>query len=195
MRHDETTLLFCIFLAVLGIIILISAITTPVDSADIVQTSTKVTRIEDTRDGIPVALTFYYDENDIIVLAKVLYRECGAVKSVTEQACVGWTVCNWADVDGEDYVGMISKSAKSPGRFAWVQKTPVTDHLYRLASDILFRWNLEKNGYNVVGRVLPSDYYYFAGDGKHNYFRRNFRNDRDFWDYTLESPYELWAWQ
>lgn len=196
-KRGSITVLLCIAMIIMGLIVLVSVITSPVSGADVATTEKLelTTPLVDERNDIPITLTFYYDENDIVVLAKILYRECGAVKNVTEQACVAWTVCNWADVGGEDYVGMISKSAKSPNRFAWIAKTPVTDHLYRLASDVLFRWNLEKNGYNVVGRVLPSDYYYFAGDGKHNYFRRNFRNDRDFWDYTLESPYELGAWQ
>jgi len=187
---------FCLLLAFVGLIMLGWALSTPAESADITRSAIQRTtnEVKDSRDGIPVTLTFYYNEDDIITLAKLLYRECGAVKSVTEQACVAWTVCNWADEDGGDYVGMISKSAKTPNRFAYISKTPVTDHLYRLASDVLFRWNLEKNGYSVVGRVLPREYLYFGGDGKHNYFRRNFRNDRNFWDYSLESPYDGDDW-
>ena len=42
---------------------------------------------------------------------------------------------------------------------------------------------------NAVGRVLPSDYLWYRGDGRRNYFRDAYKGG-SVWDWTLESPYE-----
>lgn len=190
MKKRKYTKLIIAFTVVLVMIFSVITVGASTYGANVITKS--VIHTTEEKDEPPVMLVFYYDNEDIINMAKLLYRECGGVKNVTEQACVAWIACNWADAENDnDYVGMISESIKSAGRFAYSRKAPVTDHLYSLAADVLFRWNLEKNGYQVVGRVIPSDYLYFGGDGRHNYFRRQFRGDRDFWDYSLTSPYDL----
>ena len=65
----------------------------------------------------------------------------------------------------------------------------MTDELLGLAYDVLFRWIAEKDGEENCGRVLPAEYCYFIGDGKHNYFTAVWRGC-DYWDWTLETPYE-----
>lgn len=133
-------------------------------------------------------LKLYYTEEEKIMLAKVLYRECGAVKSVTAQACVAWTALNRVDYEGDVSLKTI---LTRPNQFVYDKNAPVTDHLYWLAGDVLTRWNNEKNGLASIGRVLPKEYRYFAsrGDGK-NYFRNKFKGDFDVWDFSLPSPYE-----
>lgn len=130
----------------------------------------------------------YYTEDEVVMLAKVLYRECRGIKSDTEKACVAWTVCN--RVGQMDSQNSIHEVIRYPGAFAYTEDTPVTDELYALALDVLGRWNAEKNGRIEVGRVLPVEYTYFSGDGKHNYFRNAYKGDYTIWDYSLPSPYE-----
>lgn len=131
-------------------------------------------------------ITIYYTEQDAIDIAKVLYNECRGVGSKTEQACVVWTVLNRADNQGIS----ISEVIRAKNQFAFSENTTVDDTLLDLASDVLWRWNSEKNGEAEVGRVLPRDYTYFAGRNGHNYFRNGFSGDYSIWDYSLESPYE-----
>lgn len=128
----------------------------------------------------------HYTEDDIIMLAKLLYNECRGVDSVTEQACVVWTVLNRVDHGGIS----IAEAITSPNQFAYSSSVPVWDNLYWLAEDVLSRWNAEQNGDTSVGRVLPPDYRWFGGDGKHNHFRNAYDGDYQIWDYSLESPYE-----
>ena len=128
----------------------------------------------------------YYEENDIIMLAKLMYQECGGIPSDTEKACVAWTVLNRVDDSG----GTISEVVTAPNQFAYYENKPVDDALYALAEDVLMRWNNEKNGEKDVGRVLPSDYLWFYGDGKHNHFRNAYQGNYSIWDYSLPSPYE-----
>lgn len=136
-------------------------------------------------ENIPPVLTVYYEDGDAEIIAKVLYGECRGVKSDTEKACVVWTILNRVD-NGQ---GSVKDVATKPMQFAYRENNPVTEELYNLASDVLERWNREKNGEHSVGRVLPENYRYFHGDGKKNYFRDKYKNGT-VWDYSYESPYE-----
>lgn len=132
----------------------------------------------------------YYTEEEVVMMAKLLYRECGGIPSDTEKACVAWCVCN--RVDSDEFDGdTITYVMTAPNQFAYVSDTPVRDDLYDLALDVLSRWNAERNGEVSVGRVLPKDYTYFHGDGTHNHFRNVYRGGNySTWDYSLPSPYE-----
>lgn len=131
----------------------------------------------------------YYTEDEVIMVAKVLKRECGGLPSVTEQACVAWAICN--RVDSDEFDGdTISEIVTARHQFAYYSNTEVDDELYELALDVLSRWNAERNGEVSVGRVLPKDYTYFTGDGVHNYFSNAYKGSYSIWDYSLPSPYE-----
>lgn len=131
----------------------------------------------------------YYTEDEVVMVAKVLQRECGGLPSVTEQACVAWTICN--RVDSDKFSGdTITEIVTARYQFAYYYDTPVADELYDLELDVLTRWNAERNGEVLVGRVLPKDYTYFTGDGVHNYFRNKYKGSYSIWDYSLPSPYE-----
>lgn len=135
------------------------------------------------------AEVIYYTEDEVVMVAKVLQRECGGLPSVTEQACVAWTICN--RVDSDEFDGdTVTEIVTARYQFAYYYNTPVTDELYALALDVLSRWNAERNGEVSVGRVLPKDYTYFTGNGVHNYFRNAYKGSYSIWDYSLPSPYE-----
>ena len=128
----------------------------------------------------------YYTEQDAIDIAKVLYHECRGVPSVTEQACVAWTVLNRVDL----YNSTVYAVVRAPHQFAFYESAPVHDDLLDLAYDVLDRWSHEKNGEINVGRVLPKEYIYFEGRNGHNHFRDNYSGSYNLWDYSLESPYK-----
>lgn len=128
----------------------------------------------------------HFEEGDIVMLAKLLYQECGGVKSTTEQACVAWTVLNRVDESGLT----IKEVVTAPNQFAYYDDRPIDGTLYRLAEDVLYRWNDEKNGGIDVGRVLPREYLWFSGDGEHNHFRNAYEGPFTTWNYTLDTPYE-----
>lgn len=142
--------------------------------------------VEPTED---IAVIMHYTEDEVVMIAKLLHRECGGVSSVTEQACVAWTVCN--RVDSDEFDGdTVTEIVTARCQFAYYYNTPVSDEFYELALDVLTRWNAERNGEESVGRVLPKEYTYFTGDGKHNYFRDTYKGNYSIWDYSLPSPYE-----
>lgn len=138
----------------------------------------------------PVDLTVGM-EKEITALAKTTYGESRGIASVTEQACVMWTILNRYDAGGYDSImDVITK----PNQFHYIKSNPTVDDygrdLEELAKDVLTRWLREKNGEIDVGRVLPSEYTFFHGKNKHNWFRRYYEHDGVYWNYSLESPYE-----
>lgn len=128
----------------------------------------------------------YYTDQDAVDIAKVLYHECRGIPSVTQKACVVWTILNRVDAWNSSVYVVVRK----PYQYAFSEYAPVWDELLHIAHDVLYRWNLEKNGETDVGRVLPKNYLYFEGDGNANYFKDNYPVAYNIWNYTLESPYE-----
>ena len=124
-------------------------------------------------------------DKELEMLAKVIYREARG-ESKEYQAAVAWCVLN--RVDSPRYASTIERVITSPNQFAWYPNTPVEEEHLNLAKDVVTRWLLEKEGYENVGRTLPDDYFFFAGDGVHNYFRKNF-DSTTYWNWELDSPY------
>lgn len=126
--------------------------------------------------------------DDIECLAKVLWNECRGVDSVDEQAAVAWCILN--RVDSERWPNTIQGVCKEQNQFAYTKDAPIDEGLLWLAEDVVERWQAEKDGDEVSGRVLPADYYFFSGNGKHNYFRQEYRSKAK-WDWQLSSPYKV----
>lgn len=123
--------------------------------------------------------------DEIEMLAKVIYREARG-GSKRSQSAVAWCVLNRVDAKG--YGNTIKKVITAPNQFAWYPDTPVTKAQKQIAKDVVIRWLLEKEGFEEVGRTLPKSYKFFSGDGKQNYFRKEFKSTT-FYDWSLESPY------
>lgn len=128
--------------------------------------------------------------SDVEYIAKTLYGECVGVKSDTEKAAVVWCILNRVDYKGYACGKSIEYVVTFPNQFqGYSPDHPVLDSLKNLAIDVLCRWHSEKEGETDVGRILPKEYIYFVGDGKANYFSKEYLGT-DYWDFSLESPYE-----
>ena len=126
-----------------------------------------------------------YTDADAVMIAKVLYNEARGIPSETEKACIIWVILNRVDAG---YSDTISGVITARYQFAYRCKTPIRDDLLSLSYDVLSRWQNEKNGQSDVGRVLPSDYLWYTGNGLHNYFRNSYAS-RTRWNYSLPTPY------
>ena len=123
-------------------------------------------------------------------LAKLLWGEARGIPSDTERAAVVWVVLNRVDSNDPYYPDTILGVVKQKGQFAGYNPNhPVDEHLLWLVDDVLYRWATDGEG-----RVLPSDYLFFASKASenyaHNYFRRLFNDPGPRWDWSLPSPYE-----
>lgn len=127
-----------------------------------------------------------WSEEEVDVLAKMVWGEARGVPSDTEKAACVWCALNRVD---QGY-GSITTVITAPYQFiGYDADNPIDDEIKALCEDVLTRWYAEKDGETNTGRVLPSDYLWFSGDGKHNYFRNAYKGG-ETWDWSLPSPYE-----
>lgn len=123
-------------------------------------------------------------ENEIVMMAKILYQEARGISNKDHVAAVAWCVLNRVDHHDSTIAAMIT----APNQFAWAESAPVQKHYLSIADDVVTRWLLEKLGKDDIGRILPKEYRYFFGDNGINYFTQKWR-DTSFWDWSLNSPY------
>jgi len=144
---------------------------------EVVEIETGVSEIE---------FDYKYTNIEAIYIAKTIGVEAPYCAKM-EQAAVAWCILNRVD-NGRFGNGIIDVITR-PYQFGYRVYTPLRDDLYDLAVDVLERWNLEKQGVEDVGRILPKKYLFFWGDGYHNHFRIN-ETDHWYWDWSLPNPYE-----
>lgn len=127
-----------------------------------------------------------WTDEEVIVLAKMLWGEARGVSSDAEKAACVWCALNRVDHGYGDITTVVTTPKQFVG---YNEENPVDDGLITLCIDVLTRWYAEREGQVEVGRVLPADYLWFSGDGERNHFRNAYRGG-DRWDWSLPSPYE-----
>lgn len=127
-------------------------------------------------------------EEEIEALCKVVWGEARGC-STTEQAAVVWCVLN--RVEDERFPNDIISVIEQPGQFdGYNISYPVDSSIYVLVVDVFNRWSIEQESLGSVGRVLPREYMWFAGNGVENIFRDSYDGNYNIWDWSLESPYK-----
>lgn len=139
-------------------------------------------------DDPPTDTRDWTEEADI--LAKMVYGEAGCCDK-DGQAAVIWCALNRVDSDNpffpDDIFGVVTQYQQFHG---YDPDNQVFPELRELALDVIERWQREKSGDQDIGRVLPAEYLFFHGDGKENYFRKDYQDFSEIWDWSLESPYK-----
>lgn len=133
------------------------------------------------------------EKNDIVsndeieMLAKMVYGEALVTNSDTEMSACAWVVLN--RLDSGRFGGSVSDVITAPCQFfGYSADNPIDERVLALCEDVVERWIDEKFGVSC-GRTLPADYLYFWGDGRHNHFTMGY-GDGNEWDWSLESPYD-----
>jgi hypothetical protein len=122
---------------------------------------------------------------EVELIAKTVYGEAGN-QDAMGQAAVIWCILNRVDAG----YGTITEVITAKNQFVGYRRSnPVKDEIKALTEDVLARWQMEKICCGEVGRVLPSDYLWFRGDGQRNYFRNAYRGNYDVWDWDCWNPY------
>ena len=137
-------------------------------------------------EDMPVNNGFFTGE-EFEMLCKVTYGEAGSLSKL-QQAGVVWCILN--RVDSEAYPNTIAKVITQPSQFyGYKASNPINPTTREVVNDVLARWIREKRGETDVGRVLPSEYMYFTGNGKENTFRLSSKTSSRAWDWSLPNPY------
>lgn len=101
---------------------------------------------------------------------RAIWGEAGGIQDEAQRAAVVWCACNRADAWDMD-IGDVLTVDQFHGLAI---KGEVPHQHVELARDVLARWTLEAEGWQDVGRVLPSRFLYFEGDGRVNHFSTQF---------------------
>lgn len=123
---------------------------------------------------------------DIERMSKTVWGEARGC-TPTEQAAVVWCILN--RVDDPRWPDTIEEVCITSQFNGYNPDNPIDPDIYTLTLDVYVRWVREHTGEQDVGRVLPTSYCFFYGDGKHNHFQESFGAD-EVWDWSLPSPYE-----
>ena len=122
----------------------------------------------------------YYKDSDATTIAKLMYGECRGIPSRAEKEAVVWVVLN--RVDNSRFPNNVYDVVTAKGQFeGYDVNHPVWAELYEIAESVLKQWNAEKNG-ESINRSLPDDYFFFHGDGVHNWFRKEF-SDKTYYQF------------
>lgn len=125
------------------------------------------------------------NDSEAEYLAKMVWGEARGLTTTEQAACV-WCVLNRVDAG----YGTIIEVVTAKNQFVGYRPgNPVDETILKLCEDVLLRWEIEAACVGEVGRVLPAEYLYFSGDGRHNYFRDSYTGG-NIWSWTLHSPYE-----
>jgi len=137
---------------------------------------------EKTSPELPVLFT----NEEVEMMAKVLYAEARGVKSEMEQAAVVWVILN--RLDKGDWGSTIEDVVTYPNAVAYYQSTPVDQGMVNIVNSVVTTYTQEKVGLYSGGRVIPKEYLYFVGDGERNHFTAEW-GSTEFWDWSLPNPY------
>ena len=168
-----------------------------VRTADLhVEVTPKIGIIPNAVQSVNAAQNCPITEDELVIMAKVLKRECGGLKGVyggvsakARQAAVVWCALNRLDSEDPYYPDTLAGVLTQSGAFAWIPDTYVDTELLDLARDVVGRWWREKNGETDVGRTLPKEYLFFAGRNGENHFRDKYSGNFTYWDWSLADPY------
>lgn len=93
-----------------------------------------------------------WTDEEVIVLAKMLWGEARGVSSDAEKAACVWCALNRVDHGYGDIITVVTTPKQFVG---YNEENPVDDGLITLCIDVLTRWYAEREGQVEVGRVLP----------------------------------------
>lgn len=148
-----------------------------------------------------LAYECYKGETLVQALAKTVTAEIGGLTddkaystARMEEAAVVWCILNRTDTYYKDSgAEQIKKVVKAADQFAYNSWGTIHEGMEDLVVDVLIRWELEKSGLvEECGRVLPQEYLFFHGDGRHNHFRTKYKHSSadGYWDWSLSDPYK-----
>lgn len=115
------------------------------------------------------------EEDDIVLLAKMLYMEAGVSNTFSQIAACA----DCALFRVEAGYGTLRQVITAPGQFVgYSANYPVDARMYNIAKDTMLRhelaaWERDTFGFTLVSTTIPGDFMWFTGDGCKNTFTNN----------------------
>lgn len=184
----------CLVVSLFASIVITFAIPRPIKSMSFAVTSTKFMKNEI---GLVNEAYNMIDPYEAEQLAMLVQLESGGIPNRDEQAAVVWCVLNRVDDETGRFPDTITEVLLQPGQFySKPLSIQIDTESLELVYDILFRWYMSSVSEGhldrsevTLGRTIPYDYLFYYGDGEHNYFRREFLDYSDQWDWSYPEVY------
>jgi len=114
-----------------------------------------------------------WTDQDVTTLARMVWGE-GRGVSRNEQKLIVWTVLN--RLDNGRYGSTIRQIVTARGQFVGYRSGhPVTDAIREMVIYVLEAWDRGETAKVYPPFARDSNYLYFHGDGRHNWFRTRYR--------------------
>ncbi|MDR2044880.1 MAG: cell wall hydrolase [Clostridium sp.] len=114
-----------------------------------------------------------YTESDVIMLAQTVWGEARGC-APEEQRLVVWTILQ--RVDADEWGDTIEAVITARGQFAGYDKGfPIEPEIYALCAEEAAKWANGEAPPILAPYATAAPYYFFDGDGRHNWYREGWR--------------------
>lgn len=141
---------------------------------------------------------------DARILALSIQGEAALARTTAEKAAVAWVMLNALECNEyglaaiHSVADIVENPAAIQGYTSLKKRGDALEAEYlELAIDVLARYAMERAGWEWVGRVIPSTYHWWMGDGyRTNYFCDVYHHGSlatakaHAWDWSLPDPYD-----
>ena len=108
-----------------------------------------------------------YTSEEITLVCQTVYGEARNC-SKEEQQLVVWCICNRADYSGTSIEQVVTASRQFHG---YDPENPVTEEIFENVTEVLEAWSRNEEALVYEPYATTTEYRYFSGDGRHNWYR------------------------
>ena len=108
-----------------------------------------------------------YTSEEITLVCQTVYGEARGC-SKEEQQLVVWCICNRADYSGTSIEQVVTADRQFHG---YDPENPVTEEIFENVTEVLEAWSRNEEALVYEPYATTTEYRYFSGDGRHNWYR------------------------
>lgn len=108
-----------------------------------------------------------YTSEEITLVCQTVYGEARGC-SKEEQQLVVWCICNRADYSGASVEQVVTATRQFHG---YDPENPVTEEIFENVTEVLEAWSRNEEALVYEPYATTTEYRYFSGDGRHNWYR------------------------
>lgn len=108
-----------------------------------------------------------YTSEEITLVCQTVYGEARGC-SKEEQQLVVWCICNRVDYSGASVEQIVTANRQFHG---YDPENPVTEEIFENVTEVLEAWSRNEEALVYEPYATTTEYRYFSGDGRHNWYR------------------------
>lgn len=108
-----------------------------------------------------------YTSEEITLVCQTVYGEARGC-SKEEQQLVVWCICNRVDYSGASVEQVVTANRQFHG---YDPENPVTEDIFENVTEVLEAWSRNEEALVYEPYATTTEYRYFSGDGRHNWYR------------------------